>query len=262
MLRPLIVSRPESAIVPPPGAGGGPGPWHVRLPGAPVVIHAVPASPDEHTELLHGWLHEPHVRRWWSHGDRPATARYLARQRASGHLVPWVVAADDRPFGYVETYRAADDPLAAAYPLTAADRGWHVLVGPPDAIGSGLPRLLGRAVVAHLLTRPGAERVVCEPDERNARMIAFCRALGHERLATLDLPDKRAALLACTRASFAARWPGDTEAAAAADAAPTGGSTGGPGPAGPPDGGGGAADRSSPAGPPDGSRGAADGSPA
>jgi RimJ/RimL family protein N-acetyltransferase len=176
----------------------------------------VPASPDDHAELLHGWLHQPHVRRWWSHGDRATTARYIARQRASAHLVPWVISADDRPFGYVETYRAADDPLADAYPLTPADQGWHVLVGPPDAIGSGLPRLLGRAVVAHLLARPGAERVVCEPDERNDRMIAFCRALGHERLATLDLPDKRAALLACTRAAFAARWPGDAEAAAAA----------------------------------------------
>jgi RimJ/RimL family protein N-acetyltransferase len=211
------VTSPEPAIVPPSDGAAGPAPWHVRLPGATATIHAVPATPGEHAELLHGWLHQPHVRRWWSHGDLPTTERYIARQRASAHLVPWVVSADGRPFGYVETYRAADDPLARAFPLTAADRGWHVLVGPPDAIGSGLPRLLGRAVVAHLLARPGAERVVCEPDERNERMIAFCHALGHRRLATLDLPDKRAALLACTRADFAHRWPGDAEAAVAAE---------------------------------------------
>jgi acetyl CoA:N6-hydroxylysine acetyl transferase len=183
-----------------------------RAAGERPVVEGALADPVEHAELLHGWLHQPHVRRWWSAGDRPATERYIAAQRRSGHLVPWVVAADGRPFGYVETYRAADDPLAAAYPLSPADRGWHVLVGPPDAIGTGLPRLLGRAVLARLFAGPGVDRVVCEPDERNGRMLAFCRTLGHRRIATVDLPDKRAALLACTRRDFAARWPGDIEA--------------------------------------------------
>jgi acetyl CoA:N6-hydroxylysine acetyl transferase len=190
-------------------------PWHVRLPGTDRTLNAVPADAERHADLLHGWLHQPHVRRWWTAGDRPATRSYLRRQAGSAHLVPWVVAEGGRPFGYVETYRAAEDPLADAHPLTPADRGWHVLVGPPEAVGSGLPRLLGRAVLAHLLAEPGVDRVVCEPDERNGRMIAFCAALGHRRLATLDLPDKRAALLACTRADFDARWPGDVEAATA-----------------------------------------------
>jgi hypothetical protein len=53
---------------------------------------------------------------------------------------------------------------------------------------------------------------VCEPDEQNGRMLAFCRALGYETLAALDLPDKRAALMACTAAAFDARWPGDRKA--------------------------------------------------
>ena len=37
--------------------------------------------------------------------------------------------------------------------------------------------------------------MVCEPDVRNTRMLAFCRALGGEVRATLELPDKRAALV-------------------------------------------------------------------
>ena len=40
-----------------------------------------------------------------------------------------------------------------------------------------------------------AARVVCEPDLRNTRMLAFCRSLGGEVQATLELPDKRAALV-------------------------------------------------------------------
>jgi acetyl CoA:N6-hydroxylysine acetyl transferase len=188
--------------------------WSIELPGASGPLQFTVADPGQHTPLLHDWLRRPHVAPWWgAERDRPQTEAYLARQRASGHLVPWVVSVGDTPFGYVETYRAAEDPLADHVPLRDSDRGWHVLVGPPDHLGTGSARLLGRAVLAHLLRDADVERVVCEPNELNGRMLGFCRALGYERLATLDLPDKRAALLACTRAAHAARWPGDLEAA-------------------------------------------------
>jgi len=187
--------------------------WQIELPGAPGPLRFEVADPGRHTPLLHDWLRRPHVAPWWgAERDEAQTRAYLERQLASGHLVPWVVSADGRPFGYTETYRAAADPLADHYPLEATDRGWHVLVGPPEHLGTGLPRLLGRAVLAYLLSDPLVGRVVCEPDERNGRMLAFCRALGFDALATLDLPDKRAALLACTREAHAARWPDDLAA--------------------------------------------------
>lgn len=193
--------------------------WEVRLPGASPTLQFEVADPEVHTPLMCDWLRRPHVAPWWgARRDRPQTEAYLARQRGSGHLVPWVVSADGDPFGYVETYRAADDPLADYYPLQDSDRGWHVLVGPPEQLGSGLPRLLGRAVLAYLLADPQVDRVVCEPNELNGRMLAFCRALGYETVATLDLPDKRAALMACTRTRHATRWPDDLAALTAAPA--------------------------------------------
>lgn len=188
--------------------------WAITLPDASYTLQFEIADPDEHTPLLYDWLRRPHVAPWWgAERDVAQTRAYLVRQRASGHLVPWVVRAGDTSFGYVETYRAAEDPLAQHFPLRDSDRGWHVLVGPPEVLGSGLPRLMGRAVLAHLFADPGVDRVVCEPNERNGRMLSFCRALGYEPLAALDLPDKRAVLLACSRAAHAARWPHDLEAA-------------------------------------------------
>jgi acetyl CoA:N6-hydroxylysine acetyl transferase len=203
-------------------------PWRVRLPGASRTLRFDPADPDRHTALLHDWLHRPHVSPWWGpERTLRETRDYIERQRGSAHLTPWVVTAGTLPFGYVETYRAAEDPLAEAYPLEASDRGWHVLVGPDEVRGRGLPRLMGRAVLARLLTEPsggepGVTRVVCEPDERNGRMIAYCHALGYETLTHVDLGDKRAALLACTREAFVARWPGDLEAGAASHHGPDG----------------------------------------
>lgn len=201
-----------------------PAPWTVTLPGDDRTLHFRVADPEGDAELLHAWMHEPHVAPWWgADRDLDQTVAYVRRQLGTGHLVPWIVShggpggsggGEWTPFGFTELYRPAEDPLAAFFPLTAADRGWHVFVGPPEALGSGLPRLLGRAVLARLLSLPGIDRVVCEPNERNGRMLAFCRALGYETLATLDLPDKRAALMACTAAAFDARWPGDRKAVA------------------------------------------------
>jgi acetyl CoA:N6-hydroxylysine acetyl transferase len=168
------------------------------------------ADPDAHTELVHDWLHRPHVAPWWPPAlSLPETRAYLREQQARAHLDPWVVSSAGVPFAYVETYRAAEDPLATVFPLHSSDRGWHVLVGPQELLGSGLPRLLGRAVLARLFAGASIDRVVCEPDERNTRMLRFCEALGYERLATVDLPDKRAALMACTRDEFERLWPDD-----------------------------------------------------
>lgn len=166
-----------------------------------------------HTTLLHDWLRLPHVAPWWTPKlSLPETRTYLDHQLAQDHLNPWVVSLEGTPFAYIETYRAAEDPLAEAFPVRATDRGWHVLVGPPEMLGSGLPRLLGRAVLARLFadtTHGDVERVVCEPDERNTRMLRFCETLGYTRLATVDHDNKRAAVMACTRDEWARRWPGD-----------------------------------------------------
>ncbi|MGD9697117.1 MAG: GNAT family N-acetyltransferase [Thermoleophilia bacterium] len=172
-----------------------------------------PADADADLALLHGWMQQPHVIPWWDlEGDPERTRRYLEGQIALPHSRSWI-AVDDCgiPFAYLETYAAADDPLAAHYEARPGDRGWHVLVGPASYLGSGIPRRLGREVVLRLMSEPGAERVVCEPDARNRRMIAFCERLGGVVDRHLDLPDKRAALMVWTRAAVDALWPGEVE---------------------------------------------------
>jgi len=151
-------------------------------------------------ELVHGWMQQAHVAPWWElAGPLSLLREHLA---AHAHVDAWI-AGDGEPFAYVETYRVADDPLAAHVDAEPGDRGFHLLVGPPERLGLGLGRLLVREVTARLLAEPGATRVICEPDVRNARMLACCLALGGERLGTLDLPGRRAALIGWTRAPAA-----------------------------------------------------------
>lgn len=155
------------------------------------MIELTPVDPSRHLALVHGWMHQPHVSPWWDLAKpRDAVRAYLESHGV--HVQPWIAANDGVPFAYVETYRAAEDPLASYYDALEDDQGWHLLVGPPEFLGSGVPRALGRMVVDDLRVRG---RVVCEPDVRNARMLAFCRALGGQVRAELDLPAKRAALV-------------------------------------------------------------------
>lgn len=79
-----------------------------------------------------------------------------------------------------------DDPLAGRYDAQPGDRGFDLLIGPPQLLGSGVAQRLVRRLVTVLLGQVAITRVVCECDARNARQITFCRALGAEPVAMLD----------------------------------------------------------------------------
>lgn len=147
--------------------------------------------------LVHGWMQQPHVVPWW--GLDGPVERLIEHLRAQPHLEAWIGIEDGRPFAYVETYAVADDALHAHYAARPGDRGFHLLVGPPELLGSGAARRLVGHVLALLLAVQDATRVVCEPDVRNLRMLAFCRGLGAERIDSFDFDGRRVALFAWTQ---------------------------------------------------------------
>jgi len=164
-----------------------------------------PVVLDADVALVHGWMQQPHVAAWWElAGSVERVAAYLRGQAALAHLRCWIASERGRPFAYVETYVVSGDPLGACYAAQPGDRGFHLLVGPPELLGTGAARRLVRHVLAFLLAEPGATRVVCEPDLRNGRMLAFCRALGGRTLATLDFDGRRVALVGWTEQPAAA----------------------------------------------------------
>jgi len=149
--------------------------------------------------LIHGWMQQPHVVPWWNlAGEIPVVREYLRARVRLAHRDCWIVSEDRAPFAYVETYVVADDALGSSYDAQPGDRGFQMLVGPPEMLGSGAAQRLLRHLVTFLLGQYGITRIVCEPDVRNTRMLALCRSLGGEQLATLDLDGRRAALIAWT----------------------------------------------------------------
>jgi acetyl CoA:N6-hydroxylysine acetyl transferase len=154
-------------------------------------------DPSGDLDLVHGWMHQPHVVPFWQLDlDRDDLAAYLRRAAADDHQQVLIGSVDGEPVSYWECYWAARDPLAAHYPAEPADQGVHLLIGPPERTGRGLGRQLLQAVVAWQLGRePATRRVVAEPNVRNQRMIHVFQQCGFRRAGELELPDKRAALM-------------------------------------------------------------------
>ncbi len=148
-------------------------------------------------ELVHGWMHQPHVVPFWRLDvPREQLSAYLDGVAGDAHVEPLIGAVEGVPVSYWEVYRAAEDPLAEYYAAEEHDQGVHLLIGPLGLTGQGLGRRLLDAVVGWQLDRePRTRQVVAEPDVRNRRMIHVFERCGFVREGELELPDKRAALM-------------------------------------------------------------------
>ena len=173
--------------------------------GTPWSIDAVrPHGPE--VVLVQRWMAAPHVVEFWQQ-DWPLAdwSAALARQLAGAHSRPWLVALDGDPVAYVEVYRAARDVIAREVAVDPHDLGIHIAIGDPDRTGQGLgPRVL-RAVVDGLFAAdPRCARVLGDPDVAHQVARRAFAAAGFDPLAEVDLPHKRASLVASTRADRAA----------------------------------------------------------
>jgi acetyl CoA:N6-hydroxylysine acetyl transferase len=152
---------------------------------------------DRDLDLVHSWMNDPEVARFWKMPwPRARIASYLRQQDRSAHSTPYLGELDGVPMSYWELYRADLDPLAQHYAARDHDAGVHLLLGPTECRGQKLAVGLLRAVSTWQLDAdPCATRVIGEPDVDNVRTIRVAELAGFRRITDIDLPNKRAALM-------------------------------------------------------------------
>jgi RimJ/RimL family protein N-acetyltransferase len=162
------------------------------------------ASIESDLPLLHDWLNEPRVNRFWAEaGELGAHRAYLERQLASPHVHPLIGAFDGEPFGYFEAYWAKEDRISPFAEPGEHDRGLHMLVGQTRWRGAQCVAAWLPSLVHYLfLDDPRTQAVVCEPRHDNVRMIAYLREHGFAAVRPFDFPHKRALLMRTLRESF------------------------------------------------------------
>lgn len=169
----------------------------------------IPADVD----LVHGWMQHPHAAEWWHlAGPRELTRDYLYARLRLRHRDCWIAGDGSAPVAYVETFVVPDDPLGDRYEAQPGDRGFDLLVGPPELLGSGVAQALVRRLVRVLLHQAAITRVVCACDVRNARLLTFCRALGAQDVATLAPAPPPAPAAAAAAAAQLVGWTSEPRA--------------------------------------------------
>lgn len=157
-----------------------------------------PATLDD-LERLHAWLNRDHVLPYWQLDEPlPVFERTLREKLADDHLTPYMGCLDGVPMSYFESYWAADDALADYCDPAPADRGVHLLIGPPEYLGHGYAAPLLRAMTALQLRHPETDRIWTEPDVRNERVHRVFRTVGFEPVRELAMEEKDALLMRCT----------------------------------------------------------------
>ena len=142
--------------------------------------------------MVRRWLETPHVAQWW-HGPDEQFA-LVSEDLDHPAMDQFVVAADDRPFAYLQCY----DPTAwsnnglGTHPL--GTRGIDQFIGEPDMVDRGHGSALIRSFVDGLL-KTGTPRVVTDPDPENIRAVRAYEKAGFQKARLVNTPDGRALLM-------------------------------------------------------------------
>ena len=167
------------------------------------VFHIRPLDAQRDAPTLHRWFVEERAA-FWNMRDKSVAevATFYQAIEDSGHARAWLGSRDGAPAFLFESYDPEYEEIGEHYDVRAGDLGMHLFVGPAAMRRSGYTRHVFETLMAFLFERLGAQRVVVEPDARNARIHALNRAMGFVYAKDVAFREKTASLAFCTRADF------------------------------------------------------------
>jgi aminoglycoside 6'-N-acetyltransferase len=142
--------------------------------------------------LVKGWLAAPHVVQWW--GEPDEQFGLVSGDLEEPAMDQFIVAADDRPFAYLQCYELAVWPEHGLGQHPSRTRGIDQFIGEPDMIDCGHGSAFIRAFVEELLAS-GTPRVLTDPDPQNARAVRAYEKAGFRKDRVVDTPDGAALLM-------------------------------------------------------------------
>ena len=161
----------------------------------PGTYHFRPMTSDD-LPLVKRWLTHPHVIEWW--GDPDQQFALVQEDLANPLMQQFIVAFDNRPFGYIQNYDLDEWPDAAFRELPPGTRAIDQFIGEPDMVHRGHGSAFIRALADQLLTG-GAPCVITDPDVDNARAIRCYEKAGFARHGVVNTLEGPALLMVRTQ---------------------------------------------------------------
>ena len=145
--------------------------------------------------LIARWLEAPHVTQWW--GDPVEQLHLVSGDLEEPAMSQFIVAAEERPFAYLQCYDPAAWPENGFGALPPGTRGIDLFIGEADMIGRGHGGAFIRAFIERLLAS-GTPLVVTDPDPVNGRAIRAYEKAGFRKDRLVNTPDGRTILMVCS----------------------------------------------------------------
>lgn len=146
-----------------------------------------PVDPAADAATITPWVNADRAAFWgmaeMGADDVAAVYAYIDDQE---HLAAHVFVVDGTPVGLLQTYDPAVDEIGAFYDRCPGDVGIHLLLSDDPARIGRTAEVLA-AGFDHVTALPDMERIVFEPDARNAASVALLERLGAERGPLVDL---------------------------------------------------------------------------
>ena len=141
---------------------------------------------DDDLPLLHRWLNEPGIVRWWEGDDVSwaAVQQDYGQMTTDPYLEHWLAHVDGMPVGWIQCYAIAEEPdESEPWWALGVDRdaaGIDYLLGEPGRRGSGLGSAMIRDFVTDVVfpLHPEWAQVCAAPHEDNVASWAALEKAG------------------------------------------------------------------------------------
>lgn len=167
------------------------------------ALRIVPLVPVEDIELVYGWVTQPRAAFWGmtGHSREDVLSIYEFLDSLDTHHA-FLVLLEGVPVALFQTYEPLHDPVGEAYPARAEDIGMHLLLAPASRpVPDFTPRLV-TFLIRYMFSVPGKDRIIVEPDARNAKAIRRLETTCFELGPAIRLAEKEAQLAFLTRDRF------------------------------------------------------------
>lgn len=158
--------------------------------------------------MMHRWVSTPHVREWWNGLPTldAVVAKYTPRILGKEPTRSFIIEANEKPVGYIQTYRIADYPNYAQH--LGADNcaaGVDLLIGETEYIGHGAGTAILEEFLRVVVFACGSlTECIIGPDIGNRRAIRSYEKAGFRYWRTVQIPGERVPeyLMRITRREF------------------------------------------------------------
>ncbi|API87595.1 GNAT family N-acetyltransferase [Francisella uliginis] len=154
-------------------------------------------------DTIHSWMNKPHVAKFWSlDKSKSQLKKHFCNMLSKPNQNLFILSVDGEEIAYAEVYKVKDDRIANYFSSKEGDYGWHLLIGPENAVGKGYSKLLVKALSKYCFSNLNASKVIFEPDIRVTPFQKIAPKIGYSNQGEITLPEKQAYLFSCSKDTF------------------------------------------------------------